>query len=119
MNRKHREKYQADAVTRGKIKKVARLRDHPATPAGERHGAFYAVARLVTRLNFSKKSFDKHFGAGSEMIIVPAEIDQVHGYALPEPHVHDHKRVPKSERTDRLKFTNTIYRCECGDVVTF
>lgn len=34
-------------------------------------------------------------------------------------HVHDHKRVSKSDRTDRLRFVNTIYRCACGDQIDF
>lgn len=30
-------------------------------------------------------------------------------------HVHDYRKVPKSERTDRLTFVCAMFRCECGD----
>jgi len=58
---KRDEKYQADRVTRGKIKKVARLRDHPATPHGERRAAFSATERLVRTLNYGHKSYERYF----------------------------------------------------------
>lgn len=35
------------------------------------------------------------------------------------PHVHDFKRVPGSERNDRLRFCATMFRCdECGESYT-
>jgi len=38
----------------------------------------------------------------------------------PEPHVHEFSiRVPKRERTDRLTFCCTMYRCECGETITY
>lgn len=58
---KRAQKCESDYAVRGKIKKVARLRDHPATPAGERRASFAAVTRLVKKLYYSKKSFDRYF----------------------------------------------------------
>lgn len=31
------------------------------------------------------------------------------------PHVHDHVKVPKGERTDRMRFVCAMFRCECGN----
>lgn len=33
-------------------------------------------------------------------------------------HEHEYRRVPKGERTDRLRFVCTMYRCSCGDSYT-
>ncbi len=33
-------------------------------------------------------------------------------------HIHEYRKVPKSERTDRLHFVCTMMRCECGDEFT-
>lgn len=57
------EKYLADKQIRGKIKKAARLRDHPSAAAGERRACFAAVARLVKRLHFTARSHDKYWKA--------------------------------------------------------
>jgi hypothetical protein len=64
---KRDEKYQADRVTRGKIKKIARLRDHPATPDNERRASFFATERLVKRLNYGHKSYERYFRNELEM----------------------------------------------------
>jgi hypothetical protein len=34
-------------------------------------------------------------------------------------HVHQFRRVPKSQRTDRLTFVCTLYRCVCGEEMTY
>lgn len=34
-------------------------------------------------------------------------------------HVHDMQRVPKNQRTDRLIFVCSMYRCACGHEVTY
>jgi len=49
-----------------------------------------------------------------------ATLDQPIALAKPKKkvqpvHVHIYRRVPKSERTDRMKFVCGMFKCECGD----
>lgn len=60
------EKYLADRQTRAKIKKAARLRDHPSAADGERRACFAAVARLVKRLHYTVRSHEKYWTAKAE-----------------------------------------------------